>query len=268
VTILAHPMRSAAATATSAILIFSLSGAVLDYRAEAHTLAPGYTTAIAAVTPTSTVSAVVSKKIDNFRDALTTGNNALVSIAEVPASGPVTRTSSQLKYGVLWRSGKLSKASAADRLVLAELLAGGTIIDLRTKSVAKKSPDPKLVGVKHLAFPMSASSYRKFVSDSGRRKAIAQAISAVAESTGPVLIHCTLGRDRTGWTVAMIYYALGFSDDVVKAEFLLTPTASKTHLAEGLAQAKKQYGSVQGYLTKGLGLTDATVSALRAKLVA
>ena len=36
----------------------------------------------------------------------------------------------------------------------------------------------------------------------------------------PVLVHCTAGKDRTGFTIAMILTALGVSLDVVYADYL------------------------------------------------
>jgi protein-tyrosine phosphatase len=215
----------------------------------------------AAVTALPTITtAVTIDKVVNFRDATTTGDTVLSKAASTSVI--------DLREGVLWRSGKLSKASSADRAVLTNLLAGGIVIDLRTKSVAKKSPDPKLAGVTRVAIPLNAGSYSKFVSDKTRRKAIAKAINTIAGAPGTVLLHCTYGRDRTGWTVAMIYYALGLPDDIVKAEYLKSSGATSAKLAKGLNEARKRYGSVQDYLTDGLKLTDETVAALRTKLVA
>lgn len=194
----------------------------------------------------------------NFRDALATTPRAPLRAAK---ASPVLET------GVLWRSGKLSKASAADRKVLTRILAGGTIIDLRTASVATASPDPKLTGVTRVAIPLSPS-YGKFVSDSSSRKAVAAAIRTVAYAPGPVLIHCTYGRDRTGWTVAMIHSALGLPEAAVRAEYLKSSGATNAKLDRGLKQVRKDYGTIHSYLVDGLGLNNATLKALRAKLTA
>lgn len=251
-----RPIRSAIATAISTLLLVTVGGVILEPSAiaVAETSSPPVVSAPPAVT-----TSVAIDKVVNFRDATTTGDTVLIS--DVSASA-------NLREGVLWRSGKLAKASSADRVVLTSLLAGGTVIDLRTKSVARRSPDPKLAGVTRVAIPLKAGSYSKFVSSSTRRKAIAKAIRTIASAPGTVLVHCTYGRDRTGWTVAMVYYALGLPDDIVKDEYLKSTGATSAKLANGLAQVRKQYGSVQGYLTNGLKLSDETVAALRAKLVA
>ena len=75
-------------------------------------------------------------------------------------------------------------------------------------------------------------------------------------------------RDRTGWTVAMIYTALGFPEDVVRTEYLKSSGATNAKLNSGLNRARKQYGSLQGYLENGLKLSPQIVAALKAKLLA
>lgn len=172
----------------------------------------------------------------------------------------------EFKAGVLYRSGKLSKATSADRVVLASILAGGTIIDLRTKSKMKSSPDPRLVGVTRVPISLTPGPYYKFVKYSSRRAAIAKAIRTIAYAPGPVLIHCTYGRDRTGWVVYTLYHALGISESVARAEYLKSSGATSSKLNSGLNQAKRQYGSMARYITVGLKLTAADISALTVKL--
>ena len=174
------------------------------------------------------------------------------------------RPAVDLAPGVLYRSGKLSRATAADRRYLAALLAGGTIIDLRTKAKMKSSPDPKLPGVVRVPIPLSPGRYSRFVTDPKRRAAIGKAIRTVAYARGPVLIHCTYGRDRTGWTVAVIYLALGLPEATVRAEYLRSSGATSAKLNSGLTAIRAR-GGLARYLG-ALGLTAADLAALRAKL--
>lgn len=168
--------------------------------------------------------------------------------------------------GVLMRTAKLNKATKLDKLKLATELKGGVIIDLRMASAIKTAPDPKLPGVTRYNFPIDPNgSYANFVTDKVRRDAFANALRTAATAKGTVLIHCTLGRDRTGWMTAMLMYVLGASDSQVKIEYLRTSTALASTLQVGLDQAITSYGSVDGYLRNGLGLTDADLSALRTK---
>jgi protein-tyrosine phosphatase len=168
--------------------------------------------------------------------------------------------------GVLIRTAKLNKATKLDKLKLATELKGGVIIDLRTKSAIKSAPDPKLPKVTRYNFPINPDgSYANFVTDPTRRAAFAAALRTAANARGTVLIHCTLGRDRTGWTVAMLMYVLGADDAQVNSEYLRTSTASAATLQVGLDQITASYGSVDAYLRTGLGLTDADFAALKAK---
>jgi protein-tyrosine phosphatase len=168
--------------------------------------------------------------------------------------------------GVLLRTAKLDKATRLDKLKLATELKGGVIIDLRMASAIKVAPDPKLPGVTRYNFPIDPNgTYALYVTDPMRRNAFANALRTAAAAKGTVLIHCTLGRDRTGWTVAMLMYLLGASDEQVRAEYLRTSTASASTLQVGLDQVATSYGSVDNYLRTGLGLTDADFAALQAK---
>jgi protein-tyrosine phosphatase len=168
--------------------------------------------------------------------------------------------------GVLLRTAKLTKATRLDKLKLATELKGGVIIDLRTPAVIAKSRDPKLPGVAHKNYAISSDAvYSRYVTDGARRTAFAKTLRAAAAAKGSVLIHCTAGKDRTGWAVAMLMYAIGADDSQVMAEYLRTSGTTRATLQRGLDQAITSYGSIDNYLRSGLGLTDADFAALKAK---
>lgn len=168
--------------------------------------------------------------------------------------------------GVLLRTAKLSSATKVDKLKLATELRNGTIIDLRTPSVVKGAPDPKLPKVTRVSIPINSDAvYPAYVTDPARRAAFAKALRTAAASKGTVLIHCTAGKDRTGWAVAMLMYAIGATDDQVRAEYLRTNGAEVANLNAGLEQAKTSYGDIAGYLKDGLGLTDTDLANLKLK---
>ncbi|MFB9314278.1 tyrosine-protein phosphatase [Nocardioides plantarum] len=140
--------------------------------------------------------------------------------------------------------------------------------------------------------------YRGFVTDADARRSFGTLIASLATSSTPQLFHCTAGKDRTGWVAALVLHVAGVADDVVEADYLLTndrsagtrdkylglvaehlgadrvPTFEPTMVADlaylhaGLEQAVASYGSVDGYLRDGLGLTDDLREALRRRLVA
>lgn len=168
--------------------------------------------------------------------------------------------------GVLLRSARLHQATTLDKLELATELRHGTIIDLRTASAVTSAPDPKLPSVTRVSIGINSDAdYPKYVTSSTRRTAFATALRTAAASKGAVLIHCTAGKDRTGWTIAMIMYAIGASTSQVRTEYARTDGAKLAALNSGLAQVTRSYGSIRTYLSKGLGLTSSDLAKLRAK---
>ncbi|MEV0104091.1 tyrosine-protein phosphatase, partial [Nocardia sp. NPDC050789] len=102
----------------------------------------------------------------------------------------------------------------------------------------------------------------------------------IAYNPGGVLFHCTAGKDRTGWTSAVLLTLLGVDKDTVYYDYLLSNYyrgAKDGDMLNGVAasaldsafdQATKSYGSFDGYVRDGLQLTDADIAALKAKLLA
>ncbi|MEU1431817.1 tyrosine-protein phosphatase [Nocardia sp. NPDC005746] len=99
--------------------------------------------------------------------------------------------------------------------------------------------------------------------------------SIAGNSGGATVYHCTSGKDRTGWATAVLLTVLGVPRDVVNADFL----ASNKQLGDAKAvelswleaafdEVDRLYGSVDKYVRDGLGLDQATIDALRAKLLA
>jgi protein-tyrosine phosphatase len=96
------------------------------------------------------------------------------------------------------------------------------------------------------------------------------------EDDGPLVIHCTAGKDRTGFACALILHALGVSDDLIGEDYLLTnrfyrrdPSASSdlpddvrqvlgsvqaSFLAAAFETIRADYGDLESYFRDGLGL--------------
>ncbi|MGH4027590.1 tyrosine-protein phosphatase [Actinomycetota bacterium Odt1-20B] len=139
--------------------------------------------------------------------------------------------------------------------------------------------------------------YRTFVTDPTDRTQFAATLRDIAASRAPLLYHCTSGKDRTGWTTYLLLRLVGVPDSGARGDYLasntyraaydakLRETLKQTgmmqnpdliiplqevradYLDTALAEAEKQYGSLQGYLTKGLGLDAATIVTLRQRMV-
>ena len=202
------------------------------------------------------------KGVENFRD-LAKYNSNLV------------------KPGVVFRSAKLQNATSSDRSTLSGLLKNGVIIDLRTASKRAAEPDAPITGVPNLNYDVdtaaSAAQYVKvFVNDATERKEFGAALTKIANTNGRVLFHCTKGKDRTGWLASMILYILGAKDSQVMTEYLHSRDAGsnfrieKSWLNAALSAARKNNGgSIMNYIKSsknGLGVSDATIAKLKAKL--
>ncbi len=207
-------------------------------------------------------SAVSLKGIQNFRDL------AMLN-------------SSLIKPNTIYRSAKLQDATTDDRQALSKSLSGGVIIDFRTTSVRSRSPDAPISGVPNLNYPVEgvtgADGYvRAFVNSAAGRKQFGAAITKIANTQGPALLHCTAGKDRTGWMVAMLMYTMGASDAQVMTEYLKSQDAGadfkvdKAWLNAALSAARKNNdGSIMNYITSptnGLGVSNETITKLKAKL--
>jgi protein-tyrosine phosphatase len=138
--------------------------------------------------------------------------------------------------------------------------------------------------------------YRHFVSGEAARSAFAVALRLVASSeTLPLLFHCSLGKDRTGWLAAVVLTALDVPREAVIADYLRTNDVSRgsiefvvamldgkvpdpqvivpllearsSYLEAAFAEAEQGFGGMDGYLREGLGADDELLSSLRANLL-
>ena len=118
-------------------------------------------------------------------------------------------------------------------------------------------------------------TYRGFVENETTQ--FAMLFEHLLASDEPVVFHCTAGKDRTGFAAAMILSALGVGRDTVLQDYLLTnevmpsETAERAgvppeivaiyyrvreaFLAASFEALEAGFGSVEGYLRNGLGLT-------------
>lgn len=187
------------------------------------------------------------------------------SLSGVDAERDALATSG-LRPGVIFRTAKLCGASTSAKRLLTAMLHGGLIVDLRSSSTASGCPDPSLPTVSRVRYSLtSTTTLSTFVTRSDDRRDLGYAFRAIAREDGPVLIHCTRGRDRTGWAVSVLLMLGGVPKDLVEAEYLRT-ASDVTKLRGAVTSMHDRYDGVEGYLLDGLGLTPAEVDALRHKI--
>jgi protein-tyrosine phosphatase len=107
------------------------------------------------------------------------------------------------------------------------------------------------------------------------------------EDHAPLVIHCTAGKDRTGFACALILHTLGVPDDVITEDYLLTnrfyrrePSASTdlpdevrqvlgtvetSFLAAAYDAIRADYGDLESYFGVGLGLGSRERAMLQAR---
>ena len=138
--------------------------------------------------------------------------------------------------------------------------------------------------------------YRKLISSDQAIEEYKKFLELVKNSDGSIIYHCTQGKDRTGIATAIILMALGIDEEAIKRDYL---NYNKAHKLKRLAifigmtivffsvrkaialhdlliarieyinaafdEIKAKYGSINNYLHKTLGLSDADISSLKSK---
>lgn len=138
-------------------------------------------------------------------------------------------------------------------------------------------------------------TYRDFVRLPSALTAYRTLLTSIAEGDVPIAFHCTAGKDRTGWAAALIQSFVGVETELILADYLRSndnttetfePFVSAfgqvggdadalralvevrpEYLQAGLDQLEQTYGSLDGYLRQGLGLSNATLEKLWSTVV-
>lgn len=227
------------------------------------------------------------------------------------AGGRSTSDGHRLRMGRLFRA---AHPGGLDEAGCAALVSLGitTVIDLRGREEGARQPMLAAAGLKRLAFPIEPrdtaplaalaeagkatpeamrdwmiAGYRRYVARESA--ACAEAMAALVENVGRgVMVHCTAGKDRTGFLVASVHLALGVPMAEVVADYTATDrfwqpppprpgVAVATHralmaadpdfLAAAFAEAEARHGALDAFLEAGLGLSAARRASLAASLL-
>lgn len=149
----------------------------------------------------------------------------------------------------------------ADPSHASELLGNGKAVALFERGYRD------LVGL-----PSALAAYRQFFA------------TLAVDERRPILFHCTTGKDRTGWAAAVTLTLLGVSREDILQDYMLTndqllPALSpifnqfkaaggdpallepvfgvrQNYLEAAFNEARQRYGSIDGYLSDGLGIDN------------
>ncbi|SNS99712.1 protein-tyrosine phosphatase [Micrococcales bacterium KH10] len=233
-----------------------------------------------------------------------------------------------LRPGIVFRSAAPTDPAIATDGVVAALNIG-TVLDLRTSVESAEQPDQLPAGATLRTIDVLASSptgaavqqtrmladpvrfaaelanfpareameqtYRQLVSSESALLGYAEVLQTIiAEPDAPVLIHCTAGKDRTGWAIALLMSVAGNGDEAIYAEYLAVNEAvadlfapllhqldaagvdsamvkvffqvQRSYLEAAFDEVNVRFGGLNGYLTDGLGLSLDEIAALRRHL--
>lgn len=236
---------------------------------------------------------------------------------DVAGPGYALHPTGSMARGLVYRSTTLSVGE--DDLGVLERLGVSTIVDLRTGDEITRQPDVIPAGADYLAIDVLAGNtsaaaftgvgtfsvedarretaimYERFVLGDEERTGFGRAVSAVARSTGPAIVHCTAGKDRTGWTSAVLQLLAGVREEDVIADYMLTRELSvdfvnsirayvraemperldaidvligveESNIRRSLTALDSEFGDVRRYLVDGAGVEEDLVEQLGARL--
>jgi protein-tyrosine phosphatase len=210
----------------------------------------------------------------------------------------------RVRWRRIFRSDNLGNLTAADHERLAKL-GLRALVDFRVPDERRRLPNRlaesttiqtftigfMAEGVVDLLHAVSAGTpsnadiervfleqYRRFVTDHGPQFAQALAYALDAQHQ-PLVMHCTSGKDRTGFAICALLLALGTPRATILEDYALTNshmrdisslfkasappdlvrlvmTAQTKYLEAAFDEMQKTYGSVDAYLSRALALDD------------
>ena len=235
--------------------------------------------------------------------------------------GYATEDGHRVRWGLFYRSDDLSELSDADLDKLHEL-GIKLVCDFRSPAEKAEEPDrlpaqgpPEMLELPILDDSFSPAAFREKITsgdlgDTDLRQMMIEGNRLFATRYAPryaamferltqpdrlpALVHCTAGKDRTGFAAAVLLRTLGVPEETVYEDFLLTNhyTAAqidrmlwiirlvslfrtdpervrpvlgveRAYLEAAFSEIQKQYGGFDAYRREALGLDDAETAAFR-----
>ena len=183
------------------------------------------------------------------------GDTLIVSDQRLPLSGSTnfrdiggipTRDGRFVRWGQIYRSDRLSALTDEDKRYL-ESLGLATVYDFRSESEAAEDPDYLPSSAEYINNPilydrddtfnverrirsgeMSREEANNILVEANRMFSTTVAdrfqpfIDCLLENKGPLVFHCTSGKDRTGFAAMLLLSALNVGRDTILHDYLLS----------------------------------------------
>ena len=168
--------------------------------------------------------------------------------------GYKTTYGKSVKWGVLFRSDKLSDISENDQKYL-QSLGIKRIVDFRSEE--EKTEDPNIIpeGINYIETPINVDGAMRskieavlkgetnkevisFLVDANKEfvtnytRVYEDFLRGLIDEDGPTLFHCTAGKDRAGFAAAITLIALGVSKEDVIEDYMKTNVFTKHRIDE------------------------------------
>ncbi|MFF0748424.1 tyrosine-protein phosphatase [Streptomyces sp. NPDC004267] len=236
-----------------------------------------------------------------------------------------------VREGLVFRSAQLDRLEADDPMVAR--LGIRTVVDFRTWAERAERPDRLPAGARPLVADVLADylatsglppaarlktllsdpalaeehlgggraraaftrTYRAFVSTDSARASYRAFLTALGDpAAGPVLFHCTAGKDRTGWAATVLLSLLGADEETVLTEYLAVNPGVReafapliegftlqggdpelalallgvvpAYLEAALDEVAVRHGTMEKYVREGLGVPDEVTGVIRERL--
>jgi protein-tyrosine phosphatase len=241
--------------------------------------------------------------------------------------GHRTVTGARVRTGRIYRAGHLADATDDDLRAL-EQLRIGVVIDFRGPTdIADEGDDRLPPGARLVSIPMfdpargadirtllyegapevvaetfgegraleaMARGAANLVTDTTRVQQYGEMLRTIIEADAPAIIHCSAGKDRTGWAASLMLLALGVPEQTVIDHYLesnlhrreqsdrfeqftragIDPSilepffgVREEYKRAALVALDERWGGIDGYLYDGLGMTDAELSRFRDEML-
>ena len=174
--------------------------------------------------------------------------------------GYKTTDGKSVKWGMLFRSDKLSDISETDQKYL-QALGIKKIVDFRSEEEKTEDPDVIPTGISYVEMPISVDGAMRskieavlkgetdkevesFLIDANREfvtnytDVYENFLRGLIDEDVPTLFHCTAGKDRAGFAAAISLIALGVSREDVIEDYMKTNAFTEDRIEEILGQIK------------------------------